>query len=305
MNNEEFRITTNEKSREEGKWYMFWERIFRKWYYFSRNKLSILGMSIIILVILLAILAPVVTPYPEHAGPFVDFKNAKQPPGIKYWLGTDTIGRDIFSRIIFGLRDALLMSMLVLAISVPIGTCLGLLAGFYYRTIIDTIIMRISDIFLSVPSLVLALAIAAVLKPSHMNAMIAVTVMWWPWYTRLVYGMASSVRNRYYVIAAELSGASKFHILFREILPNCLSPVFTKMTLDVGWVIIISASLSFVGLGTQPPAPSLGQMVSDGAKYLPELWWMCIFPALAIIITIFGVNLFGDGIRDMLQPSSR
>jgi peptide/nickel transport system permease protein len=303
MDNKEFRITTIEKSREEGKWYRFWDRIFRYWYYFSRNKLSVLGMSIVVLVILLAILAPYITPYPIHAGPFVDFKNAGQPPGIKYWLGTDPIGRDIFTRIIFAFRGALVMSIVVLAIAVPVGTLLGLLAGFYYRKIIDTIIMRISDVFLSVPSLVLALSIAAVLKPSLMNAMIAVTVMWWPWYTRLVYGIASSVRNEYFVIAADLTGASKFHILFREILPNCLSPVFTKMALDVGWVILISASLSFVGLGEQPPTPALGQMVSDGARYLPELWWMSIFPALAIIVVILGFNLFGDGIRDMLQSS--
>ncbi|MBA7578312.1 putative D,D-dipeptide transport system permease protein DdpC [subsurface metagenome] len=303
MDNKESRITTIEKSLEEEKWYRFWDRIFRYWYHFSRNKFSVLGMSIVVLVILLAILAPYVTPYPEHAGPFVDFKNAGQPPSIKYWVGTDTIGRDIFTRIIFALRDALVISILVLAIAVPLGTLVGLLAGFFYRTIIDTIIMRISDIFLSVPSLVLALSIAAVLKPNQTNAMIAITVMWWPWYTRLVYGMASSIRNEYFVIAAELTGASKFHILFREILPNCLSPIFTKMALDVGWVIIVSASLNFVGLGTQPPKPSLGQMVSEGAKYLPEFWWMCIFPALAIIIMILGVNLLGDGIRDMLQSS--
>lgn len=303
MDNKEFRIATIEKSREEGKWHRFWDMISRYWYHFSRNELSILGMSIVVLVILLAILAPYITPYPAHAGPFVDFKNAGQPPGVKYWLGTDTIGRDIFTRIIFAFRSALVMSIIVLAIAVPVGSLLGLIAGFYYRTIIDTIIMRISDVFLSIPPLVLALCVAAVLKPNLMNSMIAITLMWWPWYTRLVYGMASSVRNEYFVIAADLMGASKFHILFREILPNCLSPIFTKMALDVGWVIIISASLSFVGLGVQPPTPALGQMVSDGAKYLPELWWMCIFPALAIIVIILGFNLSGDGIRDMLQSS--
>ena len=303
MDNKEFRIATIGKSREEGKWHRFWDMISRHWYHFSYNKLSILGISIVVLVILLAILAPCITPYPAHAGPFVDFENAGQPPGVKYWLGTDPIGRDIFTRIIFAFRGALVMSIVVLAIAVPVGSLLGLIAGFYYKTIIDTIIMRISDVFLSIPPLILALSVAAVLKPNLMNSMIALTVMWWPWYTRLVYGMASSVSNEYYVIAADLTGASKFHILFREILPNCLSPVFTKMALDVGWVIIFSASLSFVGLGEQPPTPALGQMVSDGAKYLPELWWMCIFPALAIIVMILGFNLFGDGIRDMLQSS--
>ncbi len=303
MDNKEFRIATVEKSRKGGKRHRFWDIMSRYWYHFSRNKLSVLGMSIVVLVILLAILAPYITPYPVHAGPFVDFINAGQPPGVKYWLGTDPIGRDIFTRIIFAFRGALVMAIIVLAIAVPVGSFLGLVAGYYYRTIIDTIIMRISDIFLSIPPLVLALCVAAVLKPNLMNSMIAITLMWWPWYTRLVYGMASSVRNEYFVIAADLTGASKFHILFREILPNCLSPIFTKMALDVGWVILISASLSFVGLGVQPPTPALGQMVSDGAKYLPELWWMCIFPALGIIVIILGFNLFGDGIRDMLQSS--
>jgi peptide/nickel transport system permease protein len=193
------------------------------------------------------------------------------------------------------------MAVVVLALAVPPGVLLGLIAGYFQNTWTDTVIMRITDIFLSVPPLILALAIAAMLKPTLMNSMIAVTVMWWPWYTRLVYGMASSVRNEYFVIAADLTGASKFHILLREILPNCLSPVFTKMALDVGWVILIGASLSFVGLGEQPPIPALGQMVSDGARYMPTFWWMTIFPALAIVLAILGFNLMGDGLRDMLE----
>jgi peptide/nickel transport system permease protein len=211
------------------------------------------------------------------------------------------MGRDIFSRIIFAFRGALIMAVVVLALAVPPGVLLGLIAGYFQNTWIDTVIMRITDIFLGVPPLILALAIAAMLKPTLMNAMIAVTVMWWPWYTRLVYGMASSVRNEYFVIAADLTGASKFHILLREILLNCLSPVFTKMALDVGWVILIGASLSFVGLGEQPPIPALGQMVSDGARYMPTFWWMTIFPALAIVLAILGFNLMGDGLRDMLE----
>ena len=169
--------STVEKPHEAGRWYRFWDRISRYWYSFSRNKLSVMGLAIVVLVIMLAIFAPFVTPYPEHAGPFVDYKNASQPPSVKHWLGTDPIGRDIFSRIIFAFRGALVMAIVVLAITVPVGTILGLLAGYYRGTIIDTIIMRISDIFLSVPSLVLALAIAAVLKPNLMNSMIAVTAM--------------------------------------------------------------------------------------------------------------------------------
>lgn len=280
---------------------VFWLNLGKNWYKFSRNTLSIIGLLIVTGIIISAIFAPWITPYPEHAGPFVDFDNTGQSPSLQYLFGTDNIGRDIFSRVIFAFRGALIMAVLVLAIAVPPGVSLGLIAGYLQNTWIDTVIMRITDIFLSVPPLILALAIATMLKPTLMNAMIAVTVMWWPWYARLVYGMASSVRNEYFVIAADLMGASKFHILFREILPNCLSPVFTKMALDVGWVILIGASLSFVGLGEQPPIPALGQMVSDGARYMPTFWWMTIFPALAIILAILGFNLMGDGIRDMLE----
>jgi peptide/nickel transport system permease protein len=280
---------------------IFWLNLGKNWYKFSRNTLSIVGLVIVAGIIISAIFAPWITPYPEHAGPFVDFDNTGQSPSLQHLCGTDNMGRDIFSRIIFAFRGALIMAVVVLALAVPPGVLLGLIAGYFQNTWIDTVIMRITDIFLGVPPLILALAIAAMLKPTLMNAMIAVTVMWWPWYTRLVYGMASSVRNEYFVIAADLTGASKFHILLREILLNCLSPVFTKMALDVGWVILIGASLSFVGLGEQPPIPALGQMVSDGARYMPTFWWMTIFPALAIVLTILGFNLMGDGLRDMLE----
>jgi peptide/nickel transport system permease protein len=280
---------------------IFWLNLGKNWYKFSRNTLSIVGLVIVAGIIISAIFAPWITPYPEHAGPFVDFDNTGQSPSLQHLCGTDNMGRDIFSRIIFAFRGALIMAVVVLALAVPPGVLLGLIAGYFQNTWIDTVIMRITDIFLGVPPLILALAIAAMLKPTLMNAMIAVTVMWWPWYTRLVYGMASSVRNEYFVIAADLTGASKFHILFREILLNCLSPVFTKMALDVGWVILIGASLSFVGLGEQPPIPALGQMVSDGARYMPTFWWMTIFPALAIVLAILGFNLMGDGLRDMLE----
>lgn len=279
----------------------FAENMGKYWYAFSRNKLSVVGLAIVLTIVILAILAPVVTPYPEHAGAFVDYDNASKPPSRSHIFGTDVFGRDIFTRIVFSFRGALLIALVVLSIAVPVGVLLGLIAGYFKGTLLDTVIMRTTDVFLAVPPLILALAIASMLKPNMMNSMIAVTLMWWPWYTRIVYGMAASCRNEYFVIAAELTGASKLHILFREILPNCLSPVFTKIALDVGWVILISASLSFVGLGEQPPTPALGQMVSDGAKYMPDLWWMTIFPALAIVVIILGFNLAGDGLRDMLE----
>ncbi len=274
-------------------------KIYR--YKFTRNKLSVVGLILVGLSIFFAIFAMFVVPYPEHIGAFVDYGNASQPPSAEHWFGTDNVGRDVFSRVIFSFRGALIMSIVVLAISVPIGTLLGLIAGYHHGTWIDTVIMRITDVFLSVPALILALCIASILEPNMMNSMLAVTIMWWPWYTRLVYGQASSISREYFVRNAELVGASKMHIMMREILPNCLSPITTKMALDVGWVILMGASLSFVGLGEQPPTPAFGQMISDGSKLMPDIWWMTIFPALGVVFMILGFNFLGDGVRDMFD----
>ena len=273
----------------------------RGWFLFSRNKLTLVGLGIVILVLLLAIFAPVLTPYASHADVFVDYAAANQAPSFAHPCGTDPFGRDILTRILFSLRGALEMAFIVLAVSVPFGVMLGLIAGYMRGTVVDTVIMRITDIFLSVPPILLALAIAAVLEANLRNTMLAVTVMWWPWYCRVTYSMASSLRGENYVIAAELMGAGRAHILFREILPSCLSPVFTKMALDVGWVILIGATLSYVGLGAQGNTPALGQMLSDGVSYMPEYWWMTIYPSAAIAIIILGFNLFGDGLRDALS----
>lgn len=276
------------------------DSLHRAWYKFSRNYLSIIGLVIILLVAFLAAFAPYVTPYPEHAGKFVNFAEASQPPSLTHFFGTDVFGRDIFTRICFGFRFSLIMGIVVLGLAAPPGILAGLVAGYYKGTWIDTLIMRITDMFLSIPPLILALAITAVLGAGLFNGMMAVTLMWWPWYSRLVYGISSSIQNEFFVQAAEVTGASKLHILFREILPNCVSPIFTKLTLDMGFVIIIGASLSFVGLGVQPPKPGLGTMVADGAKYLPDQWWIAVFPALAIVLVVLGFNLLGDGLRDML-----
>ncbi|MBI1880091.1 MAG: ABC transporter permease [Chloroflexi bacterium] len=276
------------------------ENLGRAWYKFSRNVLSIVGLATVVALVLLAVFAPYVAPYPAHAGPFTDFAHAKVPPGGAYLFGTDQIGRDILSRIIFGLRSSLLMGLVVLVLVVPPGVLLGMLAGYFHGTWMDTLIMRITDIFLAVPPLILALAVASVLEPNLWNGMLAVSLMWWPWYTRLVYGLVSALRNEFFVSAAELTGASTVHILLHELLPNIISPIFTKMSLDMAWVIIIGSMLSFVGLGVQPPEPSLGTMVADGARYLPDQWWIAVFPALAIVVVVLGFNLLGDGLRDML-----
>jgi peptide/nickel transport system permease protein len=274
---------------------------FRKgWYKFSRNSFSVIGLATVLLVLFLAIFAPYVAPYPQHAGRFVNFAEAGLPPSLAHLFGTDVFGRDILSRTFFGFRFSLIMGVVVLSLVVPPGVILGSIAGYFKDTWIDTLIMRITDIFLAIPPLILALAICSVLTPNLFNAMTAVSLMWWPWYTRLVYGLSSSLRNEFFVQAAEVTGAGKIHILFREILPNCLSPIFTKMSLDMGWVILIGSSLSFVGLGVQPPKPGLGTMVADGAKYMPDQWWIAVFPAFAIMIVVLGFNLLGDGLRDLL-----
>jgi peptide/nickel transport system permease protein len=293
-------VHSNAPDIKERLWEKRKDNLSRIWYKFSGNYLSIVGLAIVFIVIFMAIFAPWVTPYPEHRGAFVDFSNAMQSPNVEHWFGTDAVGRDILTRVIFGFRFSLMMGFVVIGLAAPPGIVAGLVAGYFRDTWVDTVIMRITDVFLAVPPLILAMAITAVLPPNVFYAMLAVTLMWWPWYARLVYGIASSLQNEFFVQAAQVTGASKIYIIFREILPNSISAIFTKMTLDVGIVIIIAASLSFVGLGAQPPTPDLGTMVSDGAKYLPDQWWVTICPALAIVFIVLGFNLLGDGLRDML-----
>lgn len=277
-----------------------WEGLKKAWYKFSRNPLSVIGATTILIILFLLTFAPYVAPYPEHAGSFVNFPEASKPPSPEHLFGTDVFGRDVLSRIFFAFRFSMAMGVVVLSITLPVGVTLGLLAGYKKGTWIDTVIMRTTDIFVSVPPLVLALAVCSVLTPSVFNAMMAVSVCWWPWYCRMIYGIASSLRNEFFVQSAEVTGAGRFYIIFREILPNCYGPIFTKISLDMAWVIILGSALSFVGLGAQPPTPDLGTMVADGAKYMPDQWWIATFPAFAIMFVVLGFNLLGDGIRDML-----
>lgn len=271
----------------------------RTLYILLRNPLSLVGIVLIGLVVFAAVFADFITPFPEHVGAAVDFTNFNQPPHWPNIFGTDLVGRDLFTRIIFAFRTSLLLAVVVLAIAVPIGVVIGLIAG-YTGGWVDYVLMRITDVFLSIPPLVLAMSIMGLLEPSLTNGMLAVTAMWWPWYTRLVYNIVRSEREEGYVLAAEVVGASRWHIMFREILPNCVPAIITKMTLDCGFVILIASSLSFLGLGVQPPTPDLGSMVAEGANYLPDSWWLTVFPGLAILIAVFGFNLLGDALRDIL-----
>ncbi len=264
---------------------------------FRSNPIALLGLGLVVFCVFVAVFADFITPYPAHVGPIGDFTAINNRPSAAHWFGTDTIGRDLLTRIAYGYRLSLLMAVLVLAIALPVGVILGLIAG-YVGGAVEYIIMRLTDVFLAIPPLVLAMSIMGFLPPTLTNAMLAVTVMWWPWYTRLIYNVVRAEAREGYVLAAEVVGASVPHILFREILPNCVPAILTKLTLDVGFVVLMVASLSFLGLGVQPPTPDLGSMVADGAKYMPDAWWLTIFPALSILVLVLGFNLLGDGLRE-------
>ena len=263
------------------------------------NPLSLIGLILVGIVVFSAVFADVITPFPEHVGAVVDFANFNQPPQWPNIFGTDLVGRDLFTRVVYAYRISLILGIVVLVIAVPVGVAIGLAAG-YLGGWTEYFLMRLTDVFLSIPPLVLAMSIMGLLEPTLTNGMIAVTAMWWPWYTRLVYNIARSEKEEGYVLAAEVIGATKLHIMFREILPNCVPSIITKMTLDFGFVILIASSLSVLGLGVQPPTPDLGSMVAEGAKYLPDSWWLTVFPGLAILIAVFGFNLIGDALREIL-----
>ena len=272
---------------------------------FFKDKLAAAGLAIIVLSILMAVFAPWIAPYPEQGrGVSNHLEERFEAPSAQHLMGTDREGRDVLSRVIFGARIPLIISFVVTAAIVIIGVPLGGLAG-YYGGKIDEVIMRITDIFLAFPSLILAIAFVAFLGPSIRNVMIAIVVSWWPWYTRLVRGMAVSLRERAYVEAAQTMGVGNFTIIRRHILPNAFGPVIVQMTLDIGTVILAAAALSFVGLGAQPPAPEWGLMVAEGREYILQQWWMGTFPGLAILILVLAFNLVGDGLRDVLDPRSK
>lgn len=273
---------------------------YRSYQRFTNQPMSVIGLIIVVTITIAAVFAPYIAPYPEHAGSFTDFANAFQQPSLEHPLGTDDVGRDILTRILFGYRIALTLVAVVLGLGVPVGVTLGLTAG-YAGGWIDTIIMRVTDTFLALPPLVLALAIASAFEPTLEVAMFAIASLWWTWYARLARGLAASQSDEEYIQAAKISGASTSHILFRELLPNCLSPLLVKATLDAGIVVLTGASLSFIGLGVQPPQPGLGTMVANGTNFLPTDWWIAIMPGIAIFILVMGFNMLGDGLRDLFD----
>jgi peptide/nickel transport system permease protein len=273
-----------------------YEDLRRTFHRLRRSTLSMVGLAIVLGLILVAIFAPVVAPYPEDVDS-VHFDQTFKSPSWEHPFGTDEVGRDVFSRVIYGARISLALGAAVLVIAIAIGVPLGLIAGYVGGTV-NTVIMRTTDIFLAIPPLVLALAVSAVLTPTMENAIIAIAFAWWPWYTRLIQGMVLSIKEDTYVEAARSAGAGTLYIVFKEILPMCVSILIVKITLDIGYAILTGAVLGFLGLGVRPPTPEWGTMASKGRLHLPARWWLTTFPGLAIFITVLGFNLLGDGLRD-------
>jgi peptide/nickel transport system permease protein len=262
-----------------------------------RNSMVVVGVTIIAVIVALALLAPVLPiadPTPQETGPTVG-------PSSKHWFGTDELGRDVFSRVIWGARISLLVATLAVFFSLLIGMTLGLTAG-YFGGIVDYIIAGIIDLFWTFPPFLLALAFAAALGPSLTNVIIAISISYWAGFARLMRGQALTTRERLYVEASRALGARNLRIMFRHVLPNCLAPLIVWASVGVADAITIESSLSFLGLGTQPPTPSWGYMLFRGIKFIEEAPWISTFPGIILLITILGFNLFGDGMRDVLDP---
>ena len=266
-----------------------------------RDPLSLIGTIIIILVLFMAVFAKQVAPYPEEGKGKTNAPNTLMAPSAEHLFGTDKLGRDILSRIIMGSRSALIVPIGVVLFAVLLGAPLGALAG-YKGGWLDEVIMRVTDLFLAFPSLLLAMAIASALGRGLDKAAIALVVSWWPWYTRIARGVAVGLRERYFVEAAQAIGVSDAVIIFRHILPNTISPILVQATVDMGTVILAMGGLAFLGLGTQPPAPDWGLMVSEGRTYILDQWWIATFPGMAIFIVVLAFNLLGDTLRDIFDP---
>jgi peptide/nickel transport system permease protein len=290
-------ISEARRRRAEARWrylkdtYVLWRR----------NRLMVLGTCIIIGLILVAVLAPLLAshnPYDQILG------DRLLRPSVQYFFGTDSLGRDIYSRVVYGARVTLTIALLVAAISTPLGVMIGIVAG-YLGGAVDEILMRFADVFLAFPRLILAIAFAAALGPGVENAIIAIAVAQWPTYARLARAETLNVRHNDYIQAIRVLGAGKLTIMIGHVLPLTLSSIIVRMSLDMGTIILTAAGLGFLGLGAQPPMPEWGLMVSDGRQFLVDQWWVSTLPGLAILVVVMGFNLLGDGIRDVLDPRQR
>jgi dipeptide transport system permease protein len=279
-------------------------RLAEFWYYFSENRGAVIGLWIFIALVIIALLAPLIAPHL----PYAQYRDATLVP--PFWqeggraafpLGTDAVGRDMLSRLLFGARYSLFIGVFVTTIALVGGIIIGVIAG-YFGGWIDTVIMRIMDVILAFPSLLLALVLVAVLGPGLTNAMIAIALVLQPHFVRLTRAAVMSEKGREYVTAARVAGAGPLRLMFRTILPNCMAPLIVQATLSFSNAILDAAALGFLGMGAQPPTPEWGTMLAEAREFILRAWWVVTFPGLAILITVLAINLVGDGLRDALDP---
>lgn len=277
------------------------------WFYFSENRGAVIGLFVFLLLVIVAVFAPFIAPH----SPFEQYRDAVLLPPAwidggrgSYLLGTDPVGRDILSRLLYGAQYSLFIGVFVTTLSLSSGVLIGVFAG-YYRGWVDTIIMRLMDIILAFPSLLLALVLVAILGPGLTNGMIAIALVLQPHFVRLTRAAVMSEKGRDYVTASRLAGASPLRLMFRTILPNCMAPLIVQGTLSFSNAILDAAALGFLGMGAQPPAPEWGTMLAEAREFILRAWWVVTFPGLAILITVLAINLMGDGLRDALDPKMK
>jgi dipeptide transport system permease protein len=274
------------------------------WHYFSENRGAVTGLVVFVALVIAALLAPIIAPHLPNA----QYRDAiLAPPSWeaggdpKFLLGTDQVGRDILSRLLYGARYSLFIGVVVVTLSLTSGIVLGLLAGFF-RGWLDTVIMRLMDIILAFPSLLLALVLVAVLGPGLTNAMLAIALVYQPHFVRLTRAAVMTERTKDYVVSARVAGAGPIRLMLRTILPNCLAPLIVQATLSFSTAVLDAAALGFLGMGAQPPTPEWGTMLAESREFILRAWWVVTLPGLAILITVLAINLIGDGLRDALDP---
>ncbi|BCB20919.1 nickel transporter permease [Bosea sp. ANAM02] len=272
-------------------------QLYRQWLAFKRNPMAVAGLAIIVLLLLIAAFAPLIAPFDPIAQ---TLDKRLMPPSTTNWFGTDALGRDIFSRIVYGTRITLVIVLLVVVTVGPFGLLIGAISG-YYGGWVDRLLMRITDVFLAFPRLVLALAFVAALGPGIVNAIIAIAITTWPPYARVARAETMVIRNQDYIAAMRLQGASQARIIWKHVVPMCMSSLIVRTTFDMAGIILTAAGLGFLGLGAQPPMPEWGAMISAGREQIFDQWWVATFPGIAICIVALGFNLLGDGLRDVMD----
>ena len=269
--------------------------------FLAESRLNVAGVAIVALILLLAVFGPAIAPQnPDQ----INLLAVLQPPSVQHWFGTDNLGRDLFSRVLVGTRISVEVGVIILSLSVLFGTALGIVSGLV-GGLADEIVMRVTDLFLAFPGFILAAAIAATLGPSLQHTVLALAVVFWPWYTRLIRGQVLSLREREFVLAARVARAGTVWIATRHLARNVLAILIVQVSLDFGYAILATSSLSFLGLGAQPPSPEWGAIIAEGRSYIQTAWWWSTFAGIALAVTVLGFNLLGDGLRDWIDPRLR